>query len=126
MNAATAEALLGGPVKATATANSCLFALKSPDVKESIRIQVQYLSAAGLETYLAECKGGKTPVGGLGNEAYVCRVKADHKTKTERIAGRVRARVFVVDVSTNERHVQREALIGIAKEAAEQVSGNLF
>lgn len=126
MNAATAGALLGGTVQATATANSCLFALKSADVKESIRIQVEFLPTTGIDAFLEQCNGKKTPVGGLGNEAYVCRMKAEHKTKAERLAGRVRARAFVIDVSTNEQHAQREALIDIAKQAAEQVSGNLF
>lgn len=103
-----------------------MFTVQSTHLLKTLHIQVEPLSASGVEKYLAQCKGAKNPVRGLGNEAFVCRMKAKHKTTAVRLAGRVRNHVFVVDVRTNDRRARAEALIDIAKESAEEVAGDLF
>jgi hypothetical protein len=126
MNSATASDLLGGSARAAVTDHACGFAVQQADLSKSIRIEVRTLPAKGIEPYLRHCTGAATPIGGLGNQAFACRVKAKRGTVAERVAGSVRNQAFVVEVSTSDRHTDTKALAGIARKAAAQVAGNLF
>lgn len=90
-----------------------------------IRQARQALPAAGIQVSRSRSNGTAIPLCGLANEAFACRVKAKHKTRMERVAGRVRKRAFIVDVSTDQRQSRAELLL-IAKEGAGQVAGDLF
>jgi hypothetical protein len=75
--------------------------------------------ASTFATYIARCRSGKTVLGGIGNEAYVC----DLASGTG-IIGRVRDAAFLLllDAKTPDGASLRAHLA----DAAEQVAGNLF
>lgn len=126
MNTATASDLLGGSVTAAATKNACSFTLQQSGAVKVIHIRVRPLPVMGIQKYRKRCRNTAIPVNGLGNEAFACQAKSQHKKTVERLAGRVREQSFVVDVSTSKPNANRTKLIHIAKETAGQVAGNLF
>jgi hypothetical protein len=126
MNTATASGLLGGSVTTAATKNTCSFTLQQSGAVKIIHIRVRPLPIMGIRKYRKRCRNTAIPVNGLGNEAFACQAKSQHRKTVERLAGRVRKQAYVVDVSTSTPHANRTKLIHIAKETAGQGAGNLF
>ncbi len=67
-----------------------------------------------------------TALHGIGNEAVVCAGGGHGGNMSEQVIGRVRDRVFVVRVATNDKTVAPASLREEARSAAAQVAGNLF
>jgi hypothetical protein len=66
------------------------------------------------------------PLKAIGNEVFACTAELDERHLAEQVIGRVRNRVFLVRISTNERSLQPGVLRDKARKVAEQVAGILF
>lgn len=135
LNAATAGGFLEGPVTFTVTPTSkstddatCEFVRQDGKLVSKLRIEVTTVEKPH-DTFasdVAHCGKQPAPIIAVGNEAMVCSRKAkDHQT-TERIVGRVRDRIFLLDISSNAPDVQRPVLRDKAEKISEQVAGILF
>lgn len=109
MNAETAAGILGQPVQLKGT---CDFR----SATASLRIEIGATH---------NCRAHATPLKGIGNEAIACS-EEKHGEHLEFIAGRVRDRAFVIEVSTKDRSATPAAQLERARQAAEQVAGNLY
>lgn len=106
---------------------TCMFHYRKSGLLYNMQIAVHPLvgNAKDEAANAAKCKAAKTSLAGIGNEAALCSTGAHG----ERVVGRVRDRVFVVDVSVKTGHGSNEtakALGDMATLMAEQVAGNLF
>ncbi len=135
LNAATAGGFLEGPVTSTVTPTSkstndvtCEFVRQDGKLVSKLRIEVNTVEKPH-DTFasdVAHCGKQPAPIIAVGNEAMVCSRKAkDHQT-TERIVGRVRDRIFLLDISSNAPDVMRPILRDKAEKISEQVAGILF
>jgi hypothetical protein len=137
----TAAALLGGDVEThvlpgKAEDGSCRFVRYAQHEQDAQHAQDAqhdqktagelYITVARMKdpakefaTYTAQCRGEKTALRGIGNEAYAC----DLASGTG-IVGRVRDAAFLLllDAKTADGASRRAHL----SDAAEQVAGNLF
>jgi hypothetical protein len=132
ITAGTAAALLGGDVATyvvlgKAEDGSCRFVRhRQPDQQEQktaaeLEITVDRMKdpASTFATYTARCRGEKTALRGIGNEAYACDLASGIG-----IVGRVRDAAFMLLLNTK---IPNDAsLRAHLSEAAEQVAGNLF
>lgn len=130
LNAGTAAGLLDGEVKETFLSASkdnddgtCEFKRKEAE----LRIEVTTMTghATQFAQYLSQCKGSKSPLPGIGNEAVIC-TASDKGTHTQTVVGRVRERAFVIILKTSGHTLTDAGLRAKSTTAAEQVSGALF
>jgi hypothetical protein len=75
--------------------------------------------------YVGRCGDSATPLKAIGNEAFACTLDGKRGKVVREIVGRVRDRVFVVRLSTNEQEAGN-TLGGRTRKAADIVAGNLF
>jgi hypothetical protein len=103
----------------------CVFNRQSPSTGQ-LRIQVRTVSepAKTFLVYSKRCGARGTPLKAIGNEAVLCESRA--KGTAERVVGRVRDRLFVIDLNVTDRSITTNALRDKAQSAAEIVAGNLF
>jgi len=137
MNAATAAGILGGPVQERVThagKNSddatCNFASHQPGANSTLHIAVITMSnpARDFAAFKQQCGPTPTTLQAIGNEAIECSLDlcGGHSA---RVVGRVRNRVFVVDLHISSRNGTGSAhheQLEIARHAAEQVSETLY
>lgn len=132
MNAATASGILGEPVNATVTrANktsedaTCDFAPQHSAAKAALHIEVITMSAPGREfaTYTRQCGSNPMPLKAIGNEAVEC-TQNSNATQSVKVIGRVRNRVFLVNLRGADIPLIDE--LSKAKNVAEQVSETLY
>jgi len=109
MNAETAAGILGQPVQPKSV---CDFR----SATASLRIEMGATHSCGARATLLK---------GIGNEAVACNEER-HGQRLEFLAGRVRDRTFVVEISTKDRSATPAALLEKVRRAAEQVAGGLF
>jgi hypothetical protein len=124
-----------GPMSANPTGNpyaeagvddaECVFD-RQPPATGQLRIMVRTMSdsAKAFQSYAKRCGARGTPLKAIGNEAVLCDSKA--KGAPEQIVGRVRDRLFVIDLNVNDPSITIAALREKAHGAAEIVAGNLF
>jgi hypothetical protein len=132
ITAGTAAALLGGEVETyvvmgKAEDGSCRFVHRGQHdqheqkTASELEITVDRMKdpASTFATYTARCRGEKTALRGIGNEAYACDLAFGMG-----IVGRVRDAAFMLllDAKTPDGASLRAHL----SDAAEQVAGNLF
>lgn len=131
LNAATAGGVLGGPItRATTTRaaagddRSCEFIRQDGSLLFELRIEVETISPAAkdFESYAARCHSAAVPLKAIGNEALAC----SDGPLAEQVLGRVRDRVFLIRIGTNDRSIQPTTLRDKARKLAEQVAGILF
>ena len=135
LNAATAGGFLGGPVTDVAVkraktgedGNCDFFRRQGPLVYE-LRIETETLAArGGFAEYAARCHGAGAPLKAIGNEALACHDDAGAEGGLrELVVGRVRDRIFLVRISTNDGAAEQSVLREKARKVAEQVAGILF
>jgi hypothetical protein len=103
----------------------CIFQ-RQPPGSGQLRIQVRTVSepANAFLSYSKQCGARGAPLKAIGNEAVMCDAKS--KGRAEQIFGRVRDRVFVIDLSMSDRSIMTSALRDKAQSAAQIVAGNLF
>jgi hypothetical protein len=107
--------------------SDCAFHRQSPVVGE-LRIQVRTMSepAKAFVTYTARCGAHGTPLKAIGNEALVCDLHKKGSRLSEQVVGRVRDRLFVIDLSVQDPLITQSVLREKAETTAEIVAGNLF
>jgi hypothetical protein len=93
----------------------------------TIAVHTMALPSKDFASYLAQCTGTAVPLKAIGNEAIQCVPGNNSLNRGEQIIGRVRDRVFVIDI---KRGLPRQPIqTGLSEEArnvAEQVAGALF
>jgi hypothetical protein len=106
--------------------SDCAFHRQPPVVGE-LRIQVRTMSepAKAFVAYTARCGARGTPLRAIGNEAMVCDLNRKNSL-SEQVVGRVRDRLFVIDLSVKDPSITQGVLREKAETSAEIVAGNLF
>ena len=131
LNAATAGGVLGGPITRATTRRaaagddaSCEFIRQDGSLLFELRIEVETTPSAAKDfsAYAARCHSAAVPLKAIGNQALAC---SDGQL-AEQVVGRVRDRVFLIRIGTNDRSAQTSALRDKARKVAEQVAGILF
>jgi hypothetical protein len=136
LNPATAGGALDGSTELAVThpnANhkgdvTCDFMKQQGSVTRELRIEVQTITKAGNEYAVAlePCKTKPAAVKAVGNEALTCSLDSD-KQRAEQVVGRMRDRVFVVWIKTNDTAwAPPDLLREKTRNVAELVAGNLF
>jgi hypothetical protein len=125
MNAATAAGIVGGEVKSSFVSSGvCDFAT----VLTKLRIVVETVSdaASQFRAYAARCEGIRAALPAIGNEAVACSHGEKDGLRVDQVIGRVRDKIFDIQLSTRDHTLTAAGLREKSKLAAEQVSGNLF
>ncbi len=139
LNAATAGGFLGGAAIATVKPSvqnkedfTCVFTHRKGSTTATLRIEVTTLTDTmashphdAFESRVALCGKTALPVEAIGNEAASC---SRRKTGAliEHVVGRVRDRIFLLDISSNAPHMNQPDLRDRAEQISEQVAGILF
>jgi hypothetical protein len=107
--------------------SDCAFHRQAPVVGE-LRIQVRTMSepSKAFVAYSARCGARGTPLKAIGNEAMVCDLNKRSRRLSEQVVGRVRDRLFVIDLSAEDPSITQSVLREKALTTAEIVAGNLF
>ena len=111
----------------TNAGNICTFHYRKADSLYNVQITIHTASGNSGDMAASEkqCGSDKTALTGIGNEAVLCGTGA----RGERVVGRVRDQVFVVNVSVKAAGDPTETAKSLGDKAtllAEQVAGNLF
>jgi hypothetical protein len=106
----------------------CVFVRQPGSVTGELRIDVRTMSESEKEfaSYAARCGIHATPLKAIGNEAGACTVNGSVGQLSEQVVGRVRDRVFIIHLSTNDSLMTQSTLREKARKVAELVAGNLF
>lgn len=101
---------------------------RQPPIAGELRIKVRTMSepAKAFQAYTARCGARGTPLKAIGNEAMVCDLNKKSSRLSEQVVGRVRDRLFVIDLSTEDPTITQSVLREKALITAEIVAGNLF
>jgi hypothetical protein len=101
---------------------------RHPPATGKLRIQVLTVSdkEKAFLSNTARCGALGTPLKAIGNEAMACDLREKSGRVAEQVVGRVRDRVFVIDLRIGDRSITQAALREKAETAAEIVAGNLF
>ena len=134
LNAATAGGFLEGTVTSTVTPSSkmnddmtCEFVHQDAESMTKLRIEVDTVEKPQdmFASYVAKCGKDPAPIHAVGNEAMICSRKEHHET-TEHLVGRVRDRIFLLDITSNAPHPDEAVLREKAEKISQQVAGILF
>jgi hypothetical protein len=115
LNAATAGGFLGTTVTAVVSRDACRFTGRE-GAELQIAVQTIDPPRSSYKALAAACGSSSQPLKAIGNEAVVCTAEAP-KSGT-RVIGRVRDRIFTIEITTSDREK--------ARAVAEQVAGILF
>jgi len=138
LNAATAGGFLGGDATVTIKPSSpnkddfiCAFLHHKGNVTATLRIEVNTLtepmtSHDAFELSAKQCGKTTIPLMAVGNEAMICKRRTKAGTLAEHVVGRVRNRVFLLDISSNAPHINESDLHDKVEQISEQVAGILF
>lgn len=74
----------------------------------------------------AKCGSHRADLNAIGNEAMIRDHKGKNHQTTERVVGRVRDQIFLLDVSSSEHHADRNALREKDRNVSEQVAEILY
>lgn len=124
----TAAALLGGKVDVTVQGNQsegeCVFTRRENAGEATLRISVRSPAHVQSGEQAANCMGDRTPLRGVGTEAFLCSI-ADGAL----VVGTVRGQELRVSISAPSKGVIAISPVEArnkAVRAAEQVAGSLF
>lgn len=134
LNDATAGGFLEGPVTSTVTSGkasndmTCEFVRQDARIFTKLRIEVDTVGKPQeiFASDAAHCGKNPTPIIAVGNEAMVCSRKEKHHAITEHLIGRVRDRIFLLDITSNAPHPDEAVLRDKAEKISQQVAGILF
>lgn len=140
LNAATAGGFLGGDATLTIKPSSqnkddftCAFLHHKGNVTAILRIEVNTLAEPmashphnAFELSAKQCGKTATPLTAVGNEALICKRRTKAGALAEHVIGRVRDRMFLLDISSNASHIKEDDLHDKAEQISEQVAGILF
>jgi hypothetical protein len=140
LNDATASGVLSGPVVLTLETGAddlavCTFTYqKTPIEYSALRIQVQPVKdpskdlTKAVSSHEVQCTSTATALKAIGNEAVTCSADVGY-ARGEQVIGRVRDRLFIVNVSSSAAQdptMTRALLQEKVRLIAEQVAGALF
>lgn len=140
LNAATAGGFLGGdataaikPSAKNTTDFTCTFLHHKGNVTATLRIEVDTLAEPmaehphdAFELKAAQCGKTASSLTVVGNEAMICEKRTKTGALAEHVVGRVRDRIFLLDISSNTPHIKEADLHDKAEQISEQVAGILF
>ena len=135
LNAATAGGFLEGNVTSTVTPTSktnddmtCEFVRQDAESITKLRIEVDTVEKPQdvFASYVAKCGNDPATIQAVGNEAMICSRKEKHHETTEHLVGRVRDRIFLIDITSNSPHPDEAMLREKAQKISQQVAGILF
>lgn len=135
LNEATAGGFLEGTVTSTVTPTSktnndmtCEFVHKDDKAVSKLRIEVDTVMNPQdiFASDVARCGKDPAPIKAVGNEAMVCTRKEKHHETREHLIGRVRNRIFLLDITSNDSHPDEAALRDKAGRISQQVAGILY
>jgi hypothetical protein len=107
--------------------SDCAFRRQPPTAGElHIRVQTMSEPAKAFAADSARCGTRGTPLKAIGNEAMVCDLNKKRGRLSEQVVGRVRDRLFVIDLSVEDPSITQSMLREKALTTAEIVAGNLF
>jgi len=107
---------------------TCDFIKQQGSITRELRIEVHTITKAGNEYAVAieRCSSKPVALKAVGNEALTCSLDSN-KLRAEQVVGRMRDRVFVVQIKTNDTSwAPPELLREKTRTAAEMVASNLF
>jgi hypothetical protein len=101
---------------------------RQPPIAGALRIRVWTVSepAKAFAASSARCGARGVPLKAVGNEAVACDLNQKSKRLSEQVVGRVRDRLFVIDLSVDDPSITQSALREKVQTTAEIVVGNLF
>jgi hypothetical protein len=107
--------------------NICTFHYRKADSLYNVQITIHTSSdnSGDMAASEKQCGSDKSALTGIGNEAVLCSTGA----REERVVGRVRDQIFVVNVSVKAARDSTEMAKSLGDKAmllAAQVAGNLF
>jgi len=105
----------------------CVFN-RQPPIAGDLRIQVRTINepAKAFVSYTARCGASGVSLKAIGNEAMACDLNKKTGHLAEQAVGRVRDRLFVIDLSIDDPSITQSVLREKARTVAEIVAGNLF
>jgi hypothetical protein len=101
---------------------------REPPIAGALSIRVWTVSepAKAFVAYSERCGAHGAHLKAIGNEAVACDLNKKPKHLSEQVVGRVRDRLFVIDLSVEDPSITQSALREKAQTTAEIVAGNLF
>jgi hypothetical protein len=107
--------------------SDCAFA-RQPPKAGGMHISVRTVTdpQKAFAAYSAQCGARGLPLQAIGNEAMVCDVQGKNSRLSEQVVGRIRDRVFLMNLTSGDPSVTPGDLREKARAAAEIVAGNLF
>jgi hypothetical protein len=101
---------------------------RQPSIAGELRIQVRTINepAKAFVSYTARCGARGVPLKAIGNEAMTCDINKKTRHLAEQVVGRVRDRLFVIDLTMDDPSITQGVLREKARTVAEIVAGNLF
>ena len=101
---------------------------RQPPIAGALRIQVWTVSEPekAFVSYGARCGAHGNSLKAIGNEAVACDLGKKNKRPSEQVVGRVRDRIFVIDLNVEDPSITQSELREKARATAEIVAGNLF
>lgn len=123
----SADASATGYLTSSTDDSDCSFVWHPGPVAAELRILVRTMSDPKKDfvPYVGRCGSNATPLKAVGNEAFACTLGGKRGKVVKQIVGRVRDRVFVVRLSTNQPSAENVSAEHVRK-AADIVAGNLF
>lgn len=116
------------PTSKTNNDMTCEFVRQDDKVVSKLRIEVDTVTNPQntFASDAAHCGKDPAPISAVGNEAMICTRKEKHHAITEHLIGRVRDRIFFLDITSNASHPDEVALRDKAGKISQQVAGILF
>jgi hypothetical protein len=101
---------------------------RQPPSTGALRIQVWTVSepAKAFAASSARCGARGVPLKAIGNEAVACDLNKKINRLSEQVVGRVRDRLFLIDLNDEDPSMTQSMLRERARTTAEIVAGNLF
>ncbi len=107
--------------------SDCAFDRQPPSTgKLHIRVRTMSEPAKAFVSYTARCGKRGAPLKAIGNEATACDLHEKGGRLSEQVVGRVRDRLFIIDLRIDDASMTQSVLREKARTAAEIVAGNLF
>jgi hypothetical protein len=107
--------------------SDCVFIRRADATRSEMRIEVRTVNESRREftSRLARCRSNPLPLKAIGNEAQACDLDSKGGQLAEQVVGRVRDRIFLVRINTNDSSMM-PSLREKVRQTSELVAGNLF
>ncbi len=122
------EVTVSHPLGGSADDATCTFTQRKGATFRELRIDVQTPPEGKrtLSAYTAVCTSKPIELKAVANEALACSIASKNGQLAAQVVGRLRDRIFVVQIRANTAWMKQEALVEKASVLADQISGNLY